>query len=205
MTAFPLIGEIRFWANARPMPDEWLLCDGSLYSIAQYTALFSIIGNIYGGDGRTSFGVPNLKARTIVGPGTGPGLPSFSIGQFGGVQSIAQSFINMPSHHHNIIHQDIQSVSVKAATDTATSATPVSDGYQASAEFTSGRPAIKPVRRYKNNPSPSSLVEVGGAFVDASLTIQDQGQAAPLPRENRQPNMAQAFYIAWDGEYPQRS
>ena len=65
-------------------PRGWAFCDGQLLSIASNTALFSILGTTYGGDGRTTFGLPDLRGRVPVGEGTGPGLPAITLGVKGG-------------------------------------------------------------------------------------------------------------------------
>jgi microcystin-dependent protein len=79
----PFIGEIIMFAG-NFAPRGWALCEGQLLPIAQYQALFSILGTMYGGDGRTTFGLPDLRGRVPVGPGTGPGLPNVRIGERGG-------------------------------------------------------------------------------------------------------------------------
>ena len=79
----PTIGEIMMFAG-NFAPRSWALCDGQLLPISQNTALFSILGTTYGGDGRTTFALPDLRGRVALHPGTGPGLPSYSLGQKGG-------------------------------------------------------------------------------------------------------------------------
>ena len=79
----PLIGEIIMFAG-NFAPRGWAFCDGQLLSISQNTALFSILGTTYGGDGRTTFGLPDLRGRVPVGEGIGPGLPSIGLGAQGG-------------------------------------------------------------------------------------------------------------------------
>ena len=95
----PFIAEIiMFGGNFAPR--GWALCDGQLLPISSNTALFSILGTTYGGDGRTTFGLPDLRGRTAVHPGNGPGLPSVSLGQKGGATTATLSIANMPSHNH---------------------------------------------------------------------------------------------------------
>lgn len=78
----------------------WAFCEGQLLPISQYTAVFSLLGTTFGGDGRTTFGLPDLRGRMIVGPGNGPGLPSYSWGQKGGRNNVTLTVANMPSHNH---------------------------------------------------------------------------------------------------------
>ena len=77
-----------------------MLCQGQLLPIASYTALFSLLGTTFGGDGRTTFGLPDLRGRSIVGVGSGPGLDTISWGERGGHYLQTLSSANLPPHHH---------------------------------------------------------------------------------------------------------
>ncbi len=81
-------------------PTGWALCNGQLLSIAQNTALFSLLGTYYGGDGISNFALPNLQGRVPIHQGTGAGLSPYTIGQLGGVQSTTLTVGNLPSHNH---------------------------------------------------------------------------------------------------------
>lgn len=95
----PFIAEIvMFGGNFAPR--GWALCDGQLLSIAQNSALFSILGTTYGGDGRTSFGLPDLRGRSPVHPGTGPGLNNVRLGEKGGRETVTLVEQNLPAHSH---------------------------------------------------------------------------------------------------------
>lgn len=95
----PFIGQIvGFGGNFAPR--GWALCDGQLLAISQNTALFSILGTTYGGDGRTTFGLPDLRGRSIVHAGSGPGLSHVNLGQKGGSENFTISAQQMPSHNH---------------------------------------------------------------------------------------------------------
>ena len=83
----PFVGEIRMFAG-NFAPRGWALCDGQLLAISQNTALFSLFGTMYGGDGRNTFGLPDLRGRTAVHPGNGPGLTPYNIGQKSGSETI---------------------------------------------------------------------------------------------------------------------
>ncbi|MEM1323716.1 MAG: tail fiber protein [Bacteroidota bacterium] len=95
------IGEIRMFGG-NFAPRSWAFCYGQLLSIAQNTALFSIIGTIYGGDGRTTFALPDLRGRIPYSTGNGPGLPSVRMGQRGGTETNTMTILTMPSHSHLI-------------------------------------------------------------------------------------------------------
>ena len=97
----PFIAEVRIFAG-NYAPRGWALCDGQLLPIAQNTALFSLIGTTYGGDGRTTTALPNLMGRAPMHPGRGPGLTSRRLGENGGAETVTLSEAQMPSHTHTL-------------------------------------------------------------------------------------------------------
>ena len=95
----PFLAEIvMFGGNFNPR--GWALCNGQLLAIASNSALFSLLGTTYGGDGRTTFGLPDLRGRIAMHPGTGPGLPAYRLGQRGGITSKTLTINEMPGHNH---------------------------------------------------------------------------------------------------------
>ena len=97
----PFIGEIRMFAG-NFAPRGWALCDGQLLPISQHTALFSILGTTYGGDGRTTFALPDFRGRVAVHPGTGPGLDLVRLGEKGGTEDINIGIGELPAHRHSL-------------------------------------------------------------------------------------------------------
>lgn len=95
-----MIGEIRMFAGTFA-PQSWAFCDGSLLSINQNTALFSVIGTTYGGDGSTTFALPDLRGRMPVGAGIGPTLTERQLGEIGGEESHNLTTSEMPTHAHS--------------------------------------------------------------------------------------------------------
>jgi len=97
----PFIGQITMFAG-NFAPRSWAFCDGQLLQISGNSALFSILGTTYGGDGRTTFGLPDLRGRVPIhdGSGSGPGLPSYNLGQKGGQTNVTLTESNLPSHGH---------------------------------------------------------------------------------------------------------
>ncbi|OEK09718.1 phage tail protein [Flavivirga aquatica] len=83
-------------------PRGWAFCDGQLLPISQYSALFSLLGTTYGGDGRTTFALPDLRGRVAIHPGNGPGLSSYRQGQKGGAETNTLTVNQMPSHRHSV-------------------------------------------------------------------------------------------------------
>jgi microcystin-dependent protein len=91
---------IIFGGNFAPL--NWMFCHGQLLSIANYSALFSLIGTSYGGDGQHTFALPNLQGRVPVGTGTGPGRSSYDLGQISGTEHVTLLSSNLPAHNHPI-------------------------------------------------------------------------------------------------------
>ena len=97
----PFIGQVMLFAGTFA-PQGWAFCDGQLLSIASNTALFSIIGTIYGGDGESTFALPDLRGRVPVHEGNGPGLQPVNLGQKGGSNTNTLITANLPSHNHTV-------------------------------------------------------------------------------------------------------
>ena len=95
----PFVAEIRIFAG-NFAPRGWAYCDGQVLPIAQNTALFSLIGTTYGGDGRTTTQLPNMQGKAPMHPGTGPGLTTRRLGESGGVETVTLSQAQMPQHNH---------------------------------------------------------------------------------------------------------
>jgi microcystin-dependent protein len=93
------IGEIRMFAGTFA-PRTWAFCNNQLISIAQNTALFSILGTTYGGNGQTTFALPDFRGRVAVGTGQGPGLSNVQLGEISGSPTVTLLTTNMPSHNH---------------------------------------------------------------------------------------------------------
>lgn len=172
MPASPFLGEIMPFAG-NFAPTGWLACQGQLLSIAQYDALFSLIGTTYGGNGTTNFALPDLRGRVPIHSGQGPGLPNYVVGQTAGAESATVSVAQLPAHSH------------AAATAGAGNA-PVPTG---------GVPA--PSRAA----DPSYGPPAGGATMPAGA-VSASGAASPQSHENTQPFLAINFCIAVSGIYP---
>jgi len=97
----PFVAEIRIFAG-NFAPRGWAFCDGQLLPVSQNTALFSLIGTTYGGDGRSTTALPNMKGRAPMQPGRGPGLTDRRLGQRGGVETVTLTEAQMPNHNHTL-------------------------------------------------------------------------------------------------------
>lgn len=109
----PFVGEIRMFAG-NFAPRGWAYCDGQLLAVSQNDALFSLLGTIYGGDGRTTFGLPDMRGRIPLHTGAGAGLSPRTIGGRGGTENVTLNTRNLPNHSHTL----------QATTDAASSADP---------------------------------------------------------------------------------
>lgn len=172
----PFIGEVRIFPyNFNPR--NWAYCNGGLISISQNPALFSIIGTVYGGDGRISMGLPNLKGRTPMNAGQAPGLSFYREGWYGGFEAVTLTQAEMPTHTHDTsAYLGLGDSESPANATLGIDQTP--DNFFTASDSSKYTPM-----------SASSLSNAGG------------GQ----PHENRQPYLAVNFYIALEGLYPSRN
>ncbi len=97
----PFLGSIRIFAF-NFAPEGWAPCNGQLMSVAQHTALFSLLGTRYGGDGKTTFALPDLQCRVPIHAGQGAGLSSYDVGSKGGATTVTLSEAEMPAHLHEV-------------------------------------------------------------------------------------------------------
>jgi microcystin-dependent protein len=162
-------------------PRGWAMCNGQILAIAQNTALFSLLGTTYGGNGITNFGLPNLQGRVPMGPGQGPGLTARDLGEMDGVETVTLTNAEMPAgqHTHSVGSQTAP-LSQLATPGNNTFARPASGFLYAS-------PASPTV----------------GAMAPETLSAVTGG--GNLPHENRQPLLGLNFCIAMAGIYPQRN
>ncbi len=113
------LAEIRMFAG-NFAPRGWLFCNGQLLSIAQNTAVFALVGTIYGGDGQVTFGMPDFRGRVAVGTGNGAGLTSVQLGEMSGSNTTTLLSINLPAHNHQVTGN----INVQAASDGALGSDP---------------------------------------------------------------------------------
>lgn len=170
----PFIGEIKMFGG-NFAPRGWALCDGQLLSIASNSALFSILGTIYGGDGVSTFGLPDMRGRVSVHAGNGPGLSPRSLGEKGGQETVTLTTQQVPSHTHTAI----------ASGGGAHSASP--EGSLA-ADSGEGVPAY-------GTDDPKVNMDSGA--------IGNTGGGQPHP--NLQPFVTVNFIVALQGVYPSRN
>ncbi|OAZ02843.1 phage tail protein [Flavobacterium succinicans] len=125
-------------------PKYWDFCNGQTINIASNTALFSILGTTYGGNGTTTFMLPNLKGRSVIGAGQGPGLSFYSLGQAGGLESVSLTPQQMPAHVHPVSYTIIQDSNTGASASTPTNNTYGSDSSGGTPYATPANIGLKP-------------------------------------------------------------
>jgi len=176
---------------------SWAFCDGQLLPISQNTALFSLVGTTYGGDGRTTFALPDLKGRAPVHPGTGGGLPSIRLGEKFGAPSKTLTTMEMPSHNHAFTTSGM-TVRQPASSAAADTDTPGTDKVPAKTTAPGERGTVA-ANSYNASPD-TTLAE---ATVEGTGAIGNTGgnQAFNL----YQPSLGINFLIALQGIFPSRS
>ncbi len=178
----PFVGQITIFAcNFAPV--GWAMCQGQVMSIAQNTALFSLLGTNFGGNGTTTFLLPDLQGRAPIGFGQGPGLSNYGIGERGGVESAPIASVSYPAHSHTLF----------AAATTATGNGP-GNLFEAEGQ-TGGRGGTINL----------ALYSASGASTNLAPTALSTAAGGSQPHNNIQPYLALNFCIALQGIFPPRS
>lgn len=165
-------------------PRNWAFCDGRLLPISSNTALFSILGTTYGGNGKSTFALPDLRGRAITGAGQGPGLSPYYPGETGGIESFPPlGTQHIPAHTHNV------EVTIKPhAAGVANSTTPKDAVYATTA----------------NQSLYEFSANVNMASYTAAIATTAQGVASPQPVPVLQPVLALNYIICMTGVFPNR-
>jgi microcystin-dependent protein len=129
----PFVGEIRMFAG-NFAPRGWAFCDGQLLAVSQNDALFSLLGTIYGGDGRTTFGLPDMRGRLPIHAGHGPGLSERRLGAKGGAEKVTLTVNQLPSHTHPL-HASTTPATESDPQDRVTGASGLTELYVAEPPF----------------------------------------------------------------------
>ncbi|MDR0281235.1 MAG: tail fiber protein [Paucimonas sp.] len=178
----PFIGEIKMFAS-NFAPRGYSTCNGQIVGIQQNAALFALVGTTYGGNGTTTFGLPNFQGRSPVHWGTGAGMAAIVLGQAAGTETVTLLTSQMPAHSHGM--------ALTVSTDPATSDAPLANGYLGVAVDTA-----------------SAAVNIYGATKGTGATLaleQSSIVGGSQPFGVRNPYLAVTFIIALVGEYPTRN
>ncbi|TMN33749.1 tail fiber protein [Pseudoalteromonas sp. S2755] len=184
---------------------NWSICLGQLLAVSQNTALFSLLGDLYGGDARTTFGIPDLRGRSPVGMGIMPGGRDYRLGMRFGLEDIALTSTQLPKHTHTAVFVPTGggvTSSFQAATNNANTNTPDATAYLAS---NTNSPMY--YKQQGLSPAPT-LTELGGLSVDGgsvegSVVVNDTGASQSFSILN--PLQVVNWQIVLDGIYPSRS
>ncbi len=191
-----VIGEIRgFSGNFAPR--AWAFCNGQLLSISSNQSLFSILGTTYGGDGRTTFGLPDLRGRGPISAGTGPGLSTHKLGARSGTETVTLTQNQMPTHTHaagftetgGVIHPN-------ASTNIATSEEPGTNKYLAVPDA-GGNGFIY------NTDTPDTTLGPSSVTIAGNVTVFNTGGSQY--HNNMQPYLVINWIICLQGVFPSRS
>jgi microcystin-dependent protein len=178
----PFVAEIRIFAFSFA-PTGWALCAGQLMPISQNTALFSLLGTTYGGDGKSTFALPNLQGSAPMQQGQGPGLTDRVLGETGGEQNLTLITSEMPVHAHT----------VNADTNFGTTPDPNGNIYMRG-NFDDGAGHTGGVQVYNTNTTPNTLLSPFAVGVAGSS----------FPHNNMMPSLGVNFCIALQGVFPAR-
>lgn len=171
----PYVGEIRLFGG-NYAPEGWELCNGQTLAIANYETLFAVIGTTYGGDGNTTFALPQLQNILAIGTGQGPGLQNYVLGQQGGQYAVTLTAATMPAHSHPLL----------AATGNSTSLEPMNNLFAATdSSYVS----------YLDSSKTGATVQ---AAAPSMLTNNGTGQA----HANMMPTLGVSYIIATNGIFP---
>ena len=196
----PFLGQIVLFAG-NFAPRGWALCEGQLLPISQYSALFSILGTIYGGDGRTTFALPDLRGRAAISSGRGPGLSDRRLGSRSGQEVHTLTISEMPSHNHLTSNNGATDQHVQLSTTKAVNETPQTGDVPAAAEFGAGLGAT-PVKAF-GPPTAGNIVNGQTLSGNAGLNILNNG--GNQAHNNMQPFLTTNYIIALQGVFPSRN
>ena len=184
----PFVGEI-ILVGFNFAPAGWALCNGQLLAIAENDTLFALIGTTYGGDGQTTFGLPDLRGRVPLGMGQGPGLSPYVIGQMAGVEGAGLTAGQMPLHTHAI---DTSAFTPRMRCRSGAGNRPTPGGNV----FASSTGATLPY----GSGSPNANMNSGAIAFSGAVNVANAGGS--LPHENLQPYLALNFCISLFGIFP---
>jgi microcystin-dependent protein len=173
-------------------PNGWAFCAGQLLSISQNAALFSLLGTTYGGNGSSTFGLPDFRGRIPVGAGQGPGLATYTLGEMSGTESVNLLLNQIPAHLHPVA----LSVTVSASNAQATTSIPAANNSLAAPYDVSN---ANPIAGY-NTTAPNTPLNIGGGAVNGNTGLA----GGNLPHSNLQPFTVVNYIIALVGIFPSR-
>jgi microcystin-dependent protein len=197
------IGQIIMFAG-NFAPRDWAFCDGELLPISQNQSLYSILGTTYGGDGRTTFGLPDFRGRVPIGQGQGNGLTSRIMGEQIGIEDITLSTAQMPIHSHaakTTISGSSVTAKLKASSEVGTTNVPLNNYLAKPSNI-----GLQSINMYDSSADiemASDAIEIDLSAVTANTTTDDTGGNSA--HNNIQPSLVMNYIICVNGVYPSRS
>jgi microcystin-dependent protein len=181
-------------------PRSWAFCSGQILGISTNTALFSLLGTTYGGNGQTTFALPDLRGRFPLGTGQGPGLPAINLGEMSGTPNTTLLITNMPAHNHV---GTIASASVSQAATTGAGTTNIPGPTVAPSLLPTigGGPSAQPIKGYGIPDSTTFLAPTTN--VTGTVNIGIAGGSQPFSIMN--PYLGMNYIIATEGIFPSRN
>jgi len=173
--ADPFVAEIRIFPF-NFAPKGWAFCDGQILPLSQNTALFSLLGTTYGGDGKSNFALPNMQANAPMHPGQGPGLSLHDLGETGGSETVSLLESEIPGHSHSMGAQNVPLGSV-----------------------------VTPAGNTLDRPASGNLFNKANPAVVAMADMTLAPAGGDQPHNNMQPYLTLSFCIALQGVYPPRT
>lgn len=181
-------------------PRNWEFCQGQLISIAQNSALFALIGTIYGGDGRTTFQLPDLRGRVPIGAGQGNGLSDYRLGARGGQESVALTINEMPSHNHSAQLTETAPAIISGKIATGNTGRGSSSSNSPDGNYISEIPS-----GFRTGEGTGSLNGLTVNLTQPQYTATIGNTGGNQAHENRQPWLAMNYVICTQGMFPSRS
>lgn len=207
----PFIGQIMA-VGFNFAPRGWALCDGQLLTISENVVLFSLLGTTYGGDGRTTFALPDLRGRVAIHAGNGPGLSSYNLGNKGGAENLTLMQSQMPRHNHsaNLTFETtpITAIAIINAKDGKGDVNSANGNYLATGETKNGKNVFTVENGYSTTSDTimnheSLKIEIAGGESKGSVIVDNVGANQPIPIN--QPYLALNYIICLNGEFPSRN
>lgn len=177
------VGEIRLFAGNYAPEGDWMKCEGQLLNVSQYQALFALLGTTYGGNGSTTFALPDYRGRIPVGQGTGTGLSPHTLGQTGGSETVTLNASQWAAHNHsfNTLNANATANALSVGSNNMAHAKGMND-----------------VRIYLNDSAPSPTASTLDAASYGSV-------GGNQPHNNIMPSLPMTYIIAVNGLYPNRN
>ena len=197
------IGQIIMFAG-NFAPRDWAFCDGQLLQISENQSLYSILGTTYGGDGRTTFGLPDFRGRVPIGQGQGNGLTSRIMGEQIGIEDVTLSTAQMPIHSHaaeTTISGSSVTAKLKASSAEGTTNVPLNNYLAKPSNI-----GLQSINMYDSSADiemASDAIEIDLSAVTANTTTDDTGGNSA--HNNIQPSLVMNYIICVNGIYPSRS